>query len=223
MKLAARASAYSRRPSSADHRPSTPRPRFATRTCVCSCGSPARDVRCRNAAATSPDASSTIAPACPRRTAAADRSRWPTASRTATSCASRTRARSSSSPSPKSTLTLFGAENVRSKPATRARLDDVRSSEPSRGSSPSSTRRSASAPTSPPSPSSRAADADPPTARLARPDVVVLDARRRRSAPRRPAPPPGRGSTWPGRPRACRSKARFRALHLLSRRARVLG
>ena len=53
-KLAVRASAYSRRPSSADHRPSIPRPRFATKTWVCSCGSPAREVRWRNAAATKP-------------------------------------------------------------------------------------------------------------------------------------------------------------------------
>ena len=37
---------------------------------------------------------------------------------------------SSSSPIPKSTLTLFGAENVRSNPATRARLDELRSSAP---------------------------------------------------------------------------------------------
>ena len=40
-----------------------PRARLATSTCVCSCGSPARDVRCRNAAATKPCPSIEIAPA----------------------------------------------------------------------------------------------------------------------------------------------------------------
>lgn len=41
-------------PSSADHLPSGPRVRFATRTYVCRCGSPARLVRCRNPAAINP-------------------------------------------------------------------------------------------------------------------------------------------------------------------------
>ena len=46
-----RACASMSRPSSADYWPSDPRMRLATRTCVCCCGSPARLVRCRNAAA----------------------------------------------------------------------------------------------------------------------------------------------------------------------------
>lgn len=44
---------YSCRPSNADQRPSWPRVMFATNTWVCSYGSTARDVRCRNAAASS--------------------------------------------------------------------------------------------------------------------------------------------------------------------------
>ncbi len=40
---------------------------------------------------------------------------------------------------PNSTLTLFGAENVRSKPARRTRLAELRNGEPSRGSRPAST------------------------------------------------------------------------------------
>src|SRR3954451_22796710 len=36
-------------------------------------------------------------------------------------------------PTPKSTLTLFGAENVRWNPATRTALDAARSGKPSRG------------------------------------------------------------------------------------------
>ena len=48
--------------SSADHRPSGPRVRLATSTWVCSCGSPARLVRCRNPAATNPAAGQPAGP-----------------------------------------------------------------------------------------------------------------------------------------------------------------
>src|SRR5687768_16780685 len=40
---------------------------LATRTCACSCGSPAREVRCRNAAAMNPLAAITCARPGPRR------------------------------------------------------------------------------------------------------------------------------------------------------------
>ena len=48
------------------------------------------------------------------RTAAAVRSTCPTASLTALSCARRTASRTSRSPTPNKTLTLFGADNVKS-------------------------------------------------------------------------------------------------------------
>ncbi len=53
---------YNGRPSNADHFPSAAWARLPMTTCVCRCGSPARDVRCRNAAATNPSASSTVWP-----------------------------------------------------------------------------------------------------------------------------------------------------------------
>ena len=52
---AARAWRYRSGWANADHLPSAPSTRLATSTCQCSNGSPARDVRCRNAAATTPD------------------------------------------------------------------------------------------------------------------------------------------------------------------------
>ena len=57
-----------RAPTSARPAPCT---RLATSTCVCSCGSPARDVRWRNAAAMRPSARRHCAPPWPRRATAA--------------------------------------------------------------------------------------------------------------------------------------------------------
>lgn len=59
----------------ADHRPSGPRAMFAVTTCVCRCGSPALEVRCRNAADTNPAPSSCVTPPLPRRTLHATRSK----------------------------------------------------------------------------------------------------------------------------------------------------
>ena len=56
---------YSCLPSNADQRPSDPRVMFANNTWVCSCGSPARDVRWRNAAATNPPPGSRFRPSFP--------------------------------------------------------------------------------------------------------------------------------------------------------------
>ena len=83
-RLAARPGRGSRRSSRAGRaaavrarvqRPSSPCATLPTTTCVCSSGSPARDVRCRNAAATNPRPRMTIAPPCPRRARHASRSR----------------------------------------------------------------------------------------------------------------------------------------------------
>ena len=104
--------------------------------------------------------------------------------------------------------------------ALRRRERQIEPGDPDRGSTtpaaarrpadrrPASTRRSASPSTAPVEPelARRRRRSTRRAPRAA--DVVVLDARRRRSRPRRRAPRPGRGSTWPGRPRACRSRAR---------------
>ncbi len=110
-----------------------------------------------------------LAPPWPRRTAAADRSRYPSASRAARSCARRTAARSSRSPIPKSTLTLFGAENVRSNPATRTRLDDARNGVPSCGSQAGEDAPQRITVDRAREPERRAARADPGAARLGAP------------------------------------------------------
>src|SRR4051794_35558410 len=92
---------------------------FATSTCVWSCGSPARLVRWRNAAARKPLPGTLSMPPWPRRPTAARRSMQSRALSTAASCASRTSPLISLPASPKSTLTLLGGRKVRSKPGTR--------------------------------------------------------------------------------------------------------
>ncbi len=141
---------YSDRASSADQRPSSAhQTRFATRTCVWRCGSPARDVRCRNAAETNPSATCRSAPPRPRRARAASPSNTRSAAATAASCALRTSFDASASPSANSSDTDFGAQNVASNPgifgAPCARVNRS----PVVGSRDSNTSRNASGSTSP--------------------------------------------------------------------------
>lgn len=105
--------------------------RFATRTCQCRCGSPARDVRWRNDAATNPFATIRRVPQAsphtvlfstlfvPRLTKHASRSNHSSASASAASQASTTACWTSGSPSAYRTDTDLGTENVRSNPGTR--------------------------------------------------------------------------------------------------------
>ena len=107
-------------PSSALHRPSGPLARFATRTWVCSCGSPARLVRWLKPAAMNPAARSRRVPHCsngavlalrlfdPRRTKHASRSSHPIASSTAWSMASTMSSRTRTLPKAYMTDTDFG-------------------------------------------------------------------------------------------------------------------
>ena len=82
-------------------------------------------------------------------------------------------ARSFASPMPNSTLTLLGAENVRSKPGTQQPRG--RSGSPVAGCSPASTRWNSAPLTCPAEPELRAADRPTPR-RLRAAEVVVLDA-----------------------------------------------
>ena len=131
---AARACRYRSAPYRALHRPSLPSAMLATSTCQCSSGSPAREVRCRNDAATTPDVASWRGPTpgssawaashawlCePRRTRIASRSNQPSAARIAASPASITApCTRGSSDTAYSTDADFGALNVRSNPGTR--------------------------------------------------------------------------------------------------------
>ena len=104
------------------------------------------------------------------------------------------RPRVSSSPIANSTLTLFGAENVRSSEHTRSRPDPDRSTSPLLGSRPPISAPNASASTSPSRPS--AARRHPSNAPPPRRDP--------RSSHRGPAPPAARSSA-PAPPPTCRS------------------
>ena len=112
----------------------------------CDAGTPPRRTRCRRSRARRPARAASPPPRAP-----CSRARRATA----WSWASRSVARSSSSPMPKRTLTLFGAEKVRSKPGTRA-LRTRPSGSPVAGCSPLSTRSSSRAPTVPRRPSAAA-------------------------------------------------------------------
>src|ERR1019366_2720754 len=100
------------------HIPSAHSSLFGTRAWVCSCGSPARDVRWSNSAAANPPVRTCSTPSVPRRDNAAWLSRYARAARTAARCACATWVCAVAPPNAHSTLTLFGAENVRSNPVT---------------------------------------------------------------------------------------------------------
>ena len=106
------------RASNASQRPSGERTRLATTRWVWSCGSTARLVCCRNAAATIPSASTTATSPPIRNRVWAWASIQPATAATAASWASSTWARTCSSPRAHRTDTDFGAEQVTSKPRT---------------------------------------------------------------------------------------------------------
>jgi hypothetical protein len=117
---------------------------LATTTWVCSCGSPAREMRCRYDAARNPSPPRRSTPSRPRRVQHASRSRYARATPTARSCDADNADATVSSSIANSTLTLFGAENVRSNPATVDRSPIPRSNAPSEGPGRASTPRTPS-------------------------------------------------------------------------------
>ena len=196
---AARACRYRSGCANAPHLPSAPSTKLAISTCQCSNGSPARLVRCRNAAPTTPDVLRRRGPTVdgsspastssarfrsihallcePRCTSIALRCNQPTASRTACSPASITAPWiHGSSDTAYSTLADFGTLNVASKPGTR-RFDGLIGDPfgdrpPDPGRIPASTARRSSAATSPSNPNLVGTVADPRPGRLARTRVV---------------------------------------------------
>ncbi len=124
---AATATAYSARPSSESHRgvPSgwstVARTLFATARWVCRSGSPARDSRWSNAAASRPWVSTCRAPPAPIRVNTALVSSQARVSATAPWCAASTAARVAWSPSAHNREIDFTGENTRSYPATACR------------------------------------------------------------------------------------------------------
>ena len=192
-----------------------PSTRFATSTCQCNNGSPARDVRCRNDAATTPEVGSRrsgrglarragrglrATPGCATRAAPgslhAPASRSPRASppRRLRSRAPCTRG---SSDTAYSTLADLGALNVRSKPGTRRgcgrHLSPFGVSPPVPGRSPASTARRSSGSTGAVQTEAGGTAADPHAVRLTGAGVVVVERLRRRRTGGRP---PGRHGAW---------------------------
>ena len=147
------------RESNARHTPSAQRTRPETRTWVCNCGSPARDERCTNAAASRPCgvdlADPGLAGPGERRVLLQVRERRPPPRRRARRgppC------RSSRRPPPTATDTDLGAENVRSQPrdpidAVPHPVGGAEGVPRARVASRRTSRASSSAPTSPSRPS----------------------------------------------------------------------
>jgi len=111
--------------SSASHSPVRVWTLFAIATWVCRFGSPARESRCTNTAASSPRTSTCRTPSWPCRVNTTRRSADTIAAPTAASCATRIAAANRGSATAQSADTDLGGVKVRSNPATEVRGCEV--------------------------------------------------------------------------------------------------